>query len=270
MLLKKTQDLFSIPVGDEVSKKNLYDLIQFSKVVGSDYWSGKNGIIGNTPQQGINWIGQPPQVDGVLIKTRPGSYIDDGWSDEERTNYHYSFKARKGVISSKEIANRVLVGQQQYCYPILLFTEKSKSWHFEGFFSVSEIAEKFVVLSRAPQTLLARLPPSQDEQTFKEGEKRYVTHLMAERSRGVVDALKASTSWLCDICRVDFLARYGVRYIEAHHILALATYSANYTVRTEDLVLLCPSCHKAVHIYMKNYGSGYSEIREILRAKALQ
>jgi putative restriction endonuclease len=268
MLLKNTQDLFSIPAGDTVSKRNLYDLIQFSKVVGSDYWSGKDGIIGNTPQQGINWIGQPPQVNGVLIKTRPGSYIDDGWSGEERTNYHYSFKARKGEISSKEIANQVLVGQQQYCYPILLFTEKSNNWYFEGSFSVSELADKFVVLSRAPQTPLSPLPSSQDEQIFNEGKRRYVAHLMAERSWGVVEALKSTTSWLCDICNLDFSARYGVRYIEAHHKLALATYSASHAVRTEDLALLCPNCHKAVHIYMKKYDSGYNEIREILCAKA--
>ena len=58
MELKKTLDLFSLSTGDLVTKRNLYDLVQFSKVEASPYWSGTEGIIGNTPQQGINWVGQ--------------------------------------------------------------------------------------------------------------------------------------------------------------------------------------------------------------------
>jgi putative restriction endonuclease len=79
MELTKADDLFAISRGEEISKRNLFDLIQFSKVVGSSFWSGSESIIGNTPQQGINWIGVPPEVRAVIIKTRPGSYETDGW-----------------------------------------------------------------------------------------------------------------------------------------------------------------------------------------------
>jgi len=267
MELKKTRDLFFLSTGQIITKRNLYDLVQFSKVETSPYWSGTDGVIGNTPQQGINWIGQLPEVQAVIIKTRPGSYDDDGWSDEGKNSYHYSFKARNGVISYSEKANEVLVRQPQHLYPIFLFTEHKDGWQFEGTFAVSEIEEKFVVLHRG-LTYGTHNSAPQEELLFQEGERKYVTHLMAERSKGVVSALKSVESWLCDICGVDFLARYGVKYIEAHHKVPISTYSSSYVVSPSDLSLLCPNCHKAVHIYMKKSGYEYAKIKAILEAKA--
>ena len=263
MELKKTQDLFSLSTGDIVTKRNLYDLVQFSKVEASPCWSGAEGIIGNTPQQGINWVGQLPDVQALIIKTRPGSYDDDGWSDEAKNSYRYSFKARKGEISYTEKANEVLVKQPQYLYPIFLFTECKDGWYFEGSFSVSEIENKFVVLHRGLASV-SEISAPQDELLFQEGERKYVTHLMAERSKGVVKALKSVESWLCDICGEDFLIRYGVKYIEAHHKVPISTYSANYVVSLSDFVLLCPNCHKAVHIYMKKNDDEYAKIKNVL------
>ena len=59
MELQKVNDLFSLSDGDVVSKRCLFDLIQFSKIENSLYWSGPKSVIGNTPQQGINWVGPP-------------------------------------------------------------------------------------------------------------------------------------------------------------------------------------------------------------------
>ncbi len=148
MELRKPQDLFSLSIGDTVSKRNLFDLIQYSKVESSPYWSGAEFTIGNTPQQGINWVGNLPAIKAVIIKTRLGSYKEDGWSDDKKTVYHYSFKARKEKVNFKEKANEVLINQPQHLYPIFLFTESKEGWHFEGGFSVSEIEEKFVVLHK--------------------------------------------------------------------------------------------------------------------------
>jgi putative restriction endonuclease len=263
MNLKNSCDIFRLSTGDIVTKRNLYDLVQFSKVEASPYWSGAEGVIGNTPQQGINWIGQLPEIQAVIIKTRPGSYDDDGWSDDSRTSYHYSFKARNGEISFDEKANKVLIKQPQHLYPIFLFTEHKEGWYFEGSFFVSEIEHKFVVLHRGLSSAAEQSSP-QDEMIFQEGGRKYVTHLMAERSKGVVSALKDIELWMCDICGEDFFAKYGVKYIEAHHKVPISTYSANYTVRLSDLALLCPNCHKAVHIHMKKYGYEYDEIKRYM------
>lgn len=86
MQLNKPQDLFSLKLGDVVTKRNLFDLVQYSKVESSQFWEAGEFVIGNTPQQGINWIGQLPAVKAVIIKTRQGSYAEDGWSDETRSS----------------------------------------------------------------------------------------------------------------------------------------------------------------------------------------
>jgi len=264
MELNKPQDLFLLSAGDVVTKRNLFDLIQYSKVSGSQYWGGEEVQIKNTPQQGINWIGEPPACHAVIIKTRPGLYEDDGWAGETKTAYHYSFKARGSEVSYSEKANAVLINQPQYQYPVLLFTESDDSWTYEGAFSVSEIESKYVVLERGSGFAPEQAPP-QEEVAYQEGGRKYVTHLMAERSKGVVKALKANSAADCDICHLNFSKRYGVEYIEAHHKVPISTYSSSYVVKQDDFALLCPNCHRAVHIYMKKNGLDYPAIKEKLR-----
>jgi putative restriction endonuclease len=269
VFLHTPQDIFRIGIGDTVTKRNLYDLVQYSKVDGSPYWGGEDFHIGNTPQQGINWIGAPPRLQGVIIKTRHGSYEHDGWLDAGKNTYRYSFKARKSKISYAETANRVLIAQPQHAYPIFLFTEHAADWVFEGQFSVAEIDDAFVVLSRYT-TGFKIGPVAQDDIAFEEGGRRYVTHLLAERSREVVDFLKSNNRSVCDICAKDYTDAYGVKYIEAHHKIPISTFTSKYVVRPVDLALLCPNCHRAVHIYMKNTDDTYEEIRRLLQDRMRQ
>lgn len=267
MPLNTTSDLLSLSTGNTVRKDDLNELIQYSKVEGNPHWSGSENVIGNTPQQGINWIGTLPRLQAVLIRVWAGAYEHDGWVDEEKTLYRYSFKTREGVVSYHETANSVLTKQQQHEYPVLLLTEQGNSWRVEGYFSVVEIQDRFVILRRTSDVLV-RGPVSQEELQFQEGGIKYVTHLMAERNRDVVKALKEAVLWVCDVCDLNFETKYGVKYIEAHHKIPLATYSINHIVNTSDFVLLCPNCHKAVHICMKELPNpDYPEIKTRLKSK---
>jgi putative restriction endonuclease len=266
MKLRKPQDLFSLSSGDTITKRNLFDLIQFSKVYSSSFWAGPDFKIGNTPQQGINWIGNLPVVKAVIIKTSQGSYKEDGWKNEQKTIYHYSFKARDGKVSLKEKANEVLIKQPQHLYPVLLFTSTKKGWNFEGEFSVTEIEETYVVLQLSALSI-SEVDSSQDEAMYSEGERRYVTHLMVERNKAVVTAIKNSTTWLCEICNIDFKEKYGVPYIEAHHKIPVSKYTSKQKINCKDLALLCPNCHKAVHIFMKIKNQDYDQIKSILKIK---
>ncbi|TEA70169.1 HNH endonuclease [Allopusillimonas ginsengisoli] len=150
MQLSKPSNLFLLEAGDTVTKRNLFDLIQFSKIDDSPYWEDESWQIGNTPQQGINWVGLLPECRAVLIKTRLGSYEDDGWANSDKSAYRYSFKARNGKVSHAEKANQALFNQPDYQYPIILFTEIDRSWAYEGVFSVSDIKDSYVVLERSP------------------------------------------------------------------------------------------------------------------------
>lgn len=261
MHLHQTKDIFDLTVGDTVTKRNLFDLIQYSKVDGSIYWSGPENLISNTPQQGINWIGVPPYTRAVIVKTRPGSYEHDGWTDSSKSEYNYSFKVRRGEVSFNDKSNLVLVEQPQYLYPVLLFSEVKEGWLFEGVFGVHEIKERYVVLKKMS---LASIDPGAFGETFYEGKKVYVTHLLAERNKKVVDFLKASNSSVCDICDIDFNATYGFDYIEAHHKVPMHYYSGEHAIDPSDFALLCPNCHKAVHIHMKESKALYEEIKRVL------
>ena len=263
MILAEGSDLFKLIGHESVSKRNLYDLVQYSKIQSSPYWGGAEFLIGNTPQQGINWIGEFPALSGVIVKVRPGSYEGDGWADSDEMTYHYSFKARSKIISYTEKANQALINQPQHLYPIFLFTDAGKEWSFEGRFLVSEIMDTYVILQRDKKVFVGA-DISQVEQYYEEGGKRYVTHLMAERSAAVVAAVKASADWVCEICAIDFESLYAFPYIEAHHKTAISTYESSQKVKPSDLALLCPNCHAAVHLYMKNTQFDYFAIKEAL------
>ncbi|MDP2696549.1 HNH endonuclease [Thalassospira sp.] len=265
MKIERPQEILEIPTGVRVSKRNLYDLIQYSKVENSEYWGGEDFAIGNTPQQGINWIGKFPNIYGAIIKVRPGSYDHDGWLDQYQNTYRYSLKARNSVVSFEETANRVLISQPQFSYPILLFVEEKAEWIFEGRFIVSEIKDVFVVLERHNEIVYE--VEENNDIAFMEGGRRHATHLLVERSKSLTNLLKLVSDSTCDICDSDFFNRYGVAYIEAHHKIPLSTFEKSYQVRLDDLAPLCPSCHRATHIYMRQNGLEYEEIKTLLRSR---
>ena len=265
--LKKSRDLLRMSIGGSVTKRNLFDLIQYSKVEGSGYWEGDGGQIWNTPQQGINWLGRAPNCDAVLIKTKLGSYAHDGWLGKEENSYRYSFKAVKGAISYAEKANAVLVNQPLYAYPVLLFIESDNSWTYQGFFEVAEVLDHYVILDRGHHLARQREAHAEADAGYTEGDRKYVTHLMAERNRSIVAKIKEVPNCPCNICGVRLIDRYGVECIEAHHKTPISTYSSSHMVGREDFVLLCPSCHRAVHRYMKIKGLEYLQIKEMMRAK---
>lgn len=263
MTLNSVHDLLNLGRGEEVLKGNLYDLIRLSKISTSSFWSGEEYIVHNTPQQGINWIGQWPFLRAVIVKTRIGAYGHDGWVDEAGATFRYSFKARSGKIDYKEKANVALIEQPRFSYPVCLFTDQGKNWRLEGNFFVTDIADEYVILSRSSE-LGGHPPLTGDEVVYAEGGRRYVSHLMTERSRKVVDVLKSVTPWKCGICEEDFYSKYRMNYIEAHHKIPISTYSSTQNVCASDFALLCPNCHKAVHLYMQRDGLEYDAIRELL------
>jgi putative restriction endonuclease len=248
--------------GSEISKRLLFDLIQFSKVPGSIYWSGESLVINNTPQQGINWVGKIPALYGVLVKVRSGNYKHDGWVDSDREMYRYSLKARKGVVSLMEKANRALLNQPDFGYPILLYRENKNKWIFEGVFGVSECNDEYVVLGRRLASEFIDKPA----QSFLEGGRKFVSHLVSERNAQVVKLLKANASYMCEICKDDFHERYGIQYIEAHHKIPVSSLVSETKVTMHDLALLCSNCHSAVHAYMREGLQDFDEIKVVIRA----
>ncbi|WP_258378783.1 HNH endonuclease [Pseudomonas mosselii] len=255
-------DLMDADVRGLIPKRDVYTLVKMSKVHGSDWWHGEHLKIGNTPQQGINWVGQFPSLTGVIVKVWEGSYKDDGWI-KDRECFRYSLKAVKGVISLTEKANRALIQQPAFSYPIALLTERGAFWRFEGVFRVSSVSSSYVELSRFE--LNGRKGRKVDVSGFEEGSRRYVEHLTVERNKEVVALLKSRGGCVCDICCVDFEARYKVSYIEAHHKVPISACEGNRVVTVDDFALLCANCHSAVHLHMRDTPC-YEQVKSLIQS----
>ncbi|NLR53506.1 restriction endonuclease, partial [Citrobacter freundii] len=96
---------------------------------------------------------------------------------------------------------------------------------------------------------------------YTEGNKRYITHIIAERNKNVISEVKGKNDWICDICDIEYLKKYNKKYIEAHHKVPLHTFQEQHIITTKDFVLLCPNCHKAVHLYLREENLSYDEAK---------
>lgn len=92
---------------------------------------------------------------------------------------------------------------------------------------------------------------------FTEGSKVRVTHLRTERSAKLKELYFSHTvnPHLCDMCAMDTVKRYpwAERLVEVHHLLPLGSplRVEERSTSIQDVVGLCPSCHRATH---KFYG----------------
>lgn len=90
--------------------------------------------------------------------------------------------------------------------------------------------------------------------TFAEGAKTRKTHLVIERNGKIrSEFFKANPSPVCDFCATNTGKTYPwtPRILDVHHLLPLcsgARTSKNGTM-LDDLVAVCPTCHRAVHRY---------------------
>lgn len=122
----------------------------------------------------------------------------------------------------------------------------------EDFIKLTSISEGIII----PTKIRSRENAS--DEIFIEGKKSRVTHLKIERSpllRKVF--LQKNPEPICNMCENHMTERYPwTKYlIEMHHILPLSSTIGISTKGTsiDDLIGLCPSCHKSVHLYYKTW-----------------
>jgi hypothetical protein len=93
------------------------------------------------------------------------------------------------------------------------------------------------------------------ESGFVEGNRVKKTHLVIERNSGLRRAFFDShPTPLCDVCSLDTEATYpwAGRVLDLHHLLPLSSgihirVNERQDTTFEDLVPVCPSCHRAIH-----------------------
>jgi len=91
-----------------------------------------------------------------------------------------------------------------------------------------------------------------EDSGFSEGGKVKRTHIVIERSAGLRRAFfDSNATSVCDLCTADTSRRFpwAERILDLHHLLPLASGTRVRAEGTtlEDLVPICPTCHRAVH-----------------------
>ncbi len=93
---------------------------------------------------------------------------------------------------------------------------------------------------------------------FIEEKKSLVTHIKIERSPLLRKLfLEQYPETICDMCVCDMHIRYPWtdNMLEMHHLLPLSSALLVTTTETSlnDIVGLCPNCHRSTHTYYKNW-----------------
>ena len=130
--LDSIDDLYYLQRGDQFSAGNRKKL-----------FTGPQ--IGNTYQKGINWIGDFPNLDLVIVRSSPKEY-GDRWLDENENLYLYYLMiehrgTNKAKINYDSKENRALLDQHLHNAKVLLTTNNlsdNSLLNVEGYFNVIE------------------------------------------------------------------------------------------------------------------------------------
>ena len=163
---------------------------------------------------------------------------------------------------------------QKEAVPLFL-KRGSNRWQYVGQYIVQECLTEGDVFEQAKKTarraisrvlILARQIADDDlEQdallpreirTVNEGNPKLVTHCRRERNRAIVqlkkDHVLATQGRLqCEVCSFDFRLFYKGAcpdFCEIHHGRPLSALKAATKTTLKDLHVLCPNCHRAIHL----------------------
>ena len=116
--MSEISDILSLRRGDTISSSQRHKLFTGNRV-------------GNTPQKGINWLGNPPNYELVMARSTSTFGYGDRWIDNnERLYLYYLMIENRGTedarinYSSKE--NLAVLNQRIHLAPILLMTNSTK------------------------------------------------------------------------------------------------------------------------------------------------
>jgi DNA-binding MarR family transcriptional regulator len=175
--------------------------------------------------------------------TEAGLELIDTILNEEWPNWRRSGQPPKARVFGN-IAEYFTTGVGAACSGIV-FERDSKL--------ATRVAKKISAGVLTPEDVesLQNLP----KRSFKEGRKKLVTHVRAERNQTLVREAKRQFKnrhgrLYCEACDFEFLTSYGERgrdFIEAHHSKPISTLSGQIPTTINDLEMVCSNCHRMLH-----------------------
>jgi 5-methylcytosine-specific restriction protein A len=105
-----------------------------------------------------------------------------------------------------------------------------------------------------------------DESIFREGSKITIEINKYERNIKAKQKCLKHFGRVCAVCNFKDNEIFGteISIIEVHHKTPISNYSEEYEINAiEDLIPLCPNCHRAVHSKIPAYS--IDELRKIIK-----
>lgn len=144
--------------------------------------------------------------------------------------------------------------------------KRSREEEFISITSIDNLSPQIILPSRETYT----------DDIFLEGKKSRVNHIKIERSPLLRKLyFNRYPHQICDMCTCDTRERYPwtENILEVHHILPLssALLVTGEGTSLNDVVGLCPNCHKSVHSFYKRWlnDSNFSDFRNKDEAKEI-
>lgn len=97
----------------------------------------------------------------------------------------------------------------------------------------------------------------------EEGYKEDKVYLHTKRNRDIVELRKAKDNYTCQICGFHFELN-GKKIIECHHLKPLSEGEVRIT-NINDLISVCPTCHRIIHLRKPPFESG--EVKKLINKK---
>ena len=152
---------------------------------------------------------------------------------------------------------------QLFDYEISYFETELKAWlsdHDRMIKPFPQFEQETITNTELPETMLI------------EGAMRDILTNKYERNRKARARCIAHYGTACQICGIDFGAKYGETFagkIEVHHRKPLYEIKEDYVVDPiKDLVPVCPNCHMVIHS-KKDGVYTVEEVKEMIRKEVL-
>lgn len=235
-------------------------------------------------------------VDGHdLSRVSPNDIAED-WnslsSSQKASLRHVAYEMKKGdVIYAKEGAEIVgrgrVLGVYKYALSNKIVDEEGTLWPHQvpvlwepGFNRVRVVvgADLHTVLElnktrlRLLEMAFKKAGRAALKQEADEGNLASATVRFRRRNRALVEAKRAMhlqrNEMRCEVCGFSFRSFFSHierESLEVHHKNPLAEQKAVIVTSIDDLVLLCPNCHRACHSFQP--GLDTDELRKLVRRR---
>lgn len=215
ILWRAGKDAGMIAIGEISEAPTKTKLIRYPNLLGQEYWADSETVSEDDIKVGI-------KISDVRLSPKEGLVSRDRFKTDPTVSSHRIIKNPTGTVFQIDD----VVAEAMWL-----------AWYGSDDIDITDTV---------PEVYKAKL----------EGNKKLMLHIKRERSSAlrkakVIHFLKSHKTIHCELCKVNLSDLYPAKlasgFIEVHHIKPISSLTYVSPTRFEDLILLCPNCHRMIH-----------------------